>query len=143
MLHSTTRLRARTGALADLLHAFVAGAFMAVAGYVSTARLDGQGLGAATVGSEPFLEWALRQGGALAVLVIVLFFYRRDWKTAVDFWKDQNTTRDLLVKEATKAQADTAAALRENAVVIHSLKRVIEHQYPGRRFEDLGPGGGG
>lgn len=87
----------------------------------------------AGVGMEAIVKYAFEQGGALGVLVIVLYFYRRDKNITIEFWKEQNTARDLLVTNATKAQVETAAALRESTIVIHSLKRAIEIQYPERR----------
>lgn len=133
--YSTTTLRTNGGALADWARALVAVALLGSATFVSAQSPLPSGA-AGGFSLESLVQWALTQGGALGVLCVVLFFYRRDWKTAVEFWKDQNATRDVLVKEATRAQVETAAALREATVVIHGLKRVMQEQYPGRRFED-------
>lgn len=77
-----------------------------------------------------------REGSAYTVIVVILFFYRRDWKTAVEFWKDQHALTMELVKDATKAQVDTASALRESTIVTHQLKRVVEGNFPLRRGDD-------
>jgi hypothetical protein len=81
------------------------------------------------------MQWAIREGGAYVVILVILFFYRRDWKTATEFWKDQHAiTTDLVVK-ATTAQTD-CSALRETAIVTHQLKRVLEREFPERRGVD-------
>jgi hypothetical protein len=71
------------------------------------------------------MQWAVREGGAFAVILVILFFYRRDWKTAVEFWRDQHATTTQLVQDNTRAQTETAAALRENTVVVHQAKNVL------------------
>lgn len=72
------------------------------------------------------VQWAIDKGGAYVVILVVLFFYRRDWQTAVNFWKDQSKITVDLIIEATKAQDATAAALAQNTVVVHQAKRVME-----------------
>lgn len=74
---------------------------------------------------ETMVEWAIKQGGALVVLVIVLYFYRRDYHVVTDFWKDQNRQLTELVISSTKAQTDTANALRENNIIVHQAKNVM------------------
>lgn len=71
------------------------------------------------------IQWGLREGGAFAVILVILFFYRRDWKTAVEFWRDQHAITTKLVQDNTVAQTETAAALRENTVVVHQAKNVL------------------
>ena len=82
------------------------------------------------------LQWGIREGGAFVVILVILFFYRRDWNTAVNFWRDQHAITTQLVQEATKAQAETAAALRENNVVVHQAKQTLQTLLPNRRDED-------
>lgn len=81
-------------------------------------------------------QWAVREGGAFVVILVILFFYRRDWKTATEFWKEQNVLTTQLVAAATKAQTETAAALRENTTVVHQAKHVMQKYLPSRRDED-------
>jgi hypothetical protein len=71
------------------------------------------------------IQWAVKEGGAFGVILVILFFYRRDWKTAVDFWRDQHAITTDLVVASTKAQTETSAALRENTMVVHSVKNVL------------------
>lgn len=83
-------------------------------------------------------QWAVREGGAFVVILVILFFYRRDWKTATEFWRDQHVITTQLVVAATKAQTETAAALRENTTVVHQTKHVMQKYLPHRRDgEDL------
>lgn len=79
------------------------------------------------------IQWAVKEGGAFGVILVILFFYRRDWKTAVDFWRDQHSITTDLVVQATRAQTETSAALRENTVVVHSVKNVLARHLPERR----------
>jgi hypothetical protein len=79
------------------------------------------------------LEWAMDKGGAYVVILLILFFYRRDWARLESQLRDQLSVLTELVIGATKAQADTAAALRENNVVVHQAKRVLETLVPERR----------
>lgn len=130
----TRRIRGVVDLGSDLLRALLAVLIIGSATYLSAQTPFPTG-SAADGGA--LLQWGLTQGGALAVLIIVLFFYRRDWKTAVEFWRDQLVARDTLVKEATRAQVDTAAALREATIVIHGLKRVLQQEFPGRRVDDV------
>lgn len=72
------------------------------------------------VTNDPVAEY-LTKGGAFAVILVILFFYRRDWKTAVEFWQNQHQITTDLVEKATRAQADNSAALRENSSVLQRL----------------------
>lgn len=85
------------------------------------------------------LQWAFQQGGAFVVVLCVLFFYRRDFlKKDADNRANQQLTADTLIplcKDAIRAQTECAAALRENTVVTHGVKRVFERQFPERRQE--------
>lgn len=86
------------------------------------------------------LRWMVQQLGAFFIILVILFFYRRDWQTAVEFWKDQHALTMSLVEKATVAQIEASAVVRENTVVTHALKRVIEYcdarDGPGRRGAD-------
>jgi hypothetical protein len=82
------------------------------------------------------LQWGIREGGAFVVILVILFFYRRDWKTAVEFWRDQHAITTDLVIQATKAQVSMEAALRENTVVVHQTKGVIQNYIPAGRRDD-------
>lgn len=83
-------------------------------------------------------QWAFQQGGAFTVILVILFFYRRDWKAVAEYQKEQNTMMVDLVKAATAAQVQCADAIRENTVVSHSLKHVVEKAYYGKRADDYG-----
>ena len=82
------------------------------------------------------IQWALQQGGITVVCLVVLFFYRRDWHTTVDQWKEQHEITVSLVERSIEASVRATAALSENTVVIHSLKRAVEASYMGRRSAD-------
>lgn len=79
------------------------------------------------------LEWAIDKGGAYTIILVILFFYRRDWTRLESQLREQLTILTQLVIGNTKAQADTASALAANTVVVHQAKRVIETLIPLRR----------
>lgn len=83
--------------------------------------------------SDSLVEWAIKQGGALLVLLVVLFFYRRDYHGVTDFWKEQNKIVTELVIASTKAQADMTNALRENNMIVHQAKNVLQQMVPPER----------
>lgn len=72
------------------------------------------------VTNDPIAEY-LTKGGAFAVILVILFFYRRDWKTAVDFWQNQSQMTTQLVQQATASQTENSAALRENSAILQRL----------------------
>lgn len=83
------------------------------------------------------LERVLREGGFFGLVLMLLFFYRRDTKWATEFWKEEASARAVLIRENTKAQADVAAALAQNNVIVHQAKRVLEtFPVPHRRADN-------
>jgi len=78
--------------------------------------------------AESIVDFALRQGGAFAILVIVLYFYRKDYRDLNDYRKGRDELLVGLVRDQTKAQTEMAAALRENNIIVHQAKNVLrEH----------------
>jgi len=80
-------------------------------------------------GVGDLVNLGLREGPAAVVVLVILFFYRRDYKQVVDFWQEQTKTTVALVKESTQQHAEASAALKENSVVMHGLKRAIEGRF--------------
>jgi hypothetical protein len=85
--------------------------------------------------AESMLEFAIRQGGAIAVLMLVLFYYRRDYRELVSYKTERDRLLFELVKESTKANVEMAAAIRENNVIVHQAKNLLAQQ-SGRREGD-------
>lgn len=75
---------------------------------------------------ESMLEWGLKQTGLLAVLILVLYFYRRDYQALTTFHKDFGATMKELVQENTKATVEMAGALRSNTEVVHGAKNAMQ-----------------
>jgi hypothetical protein len=128
----------------DALRASVAGGAIFIAGLVTTSDYQGGKAVPPVSGTEGLLEMAIRQGGLLLVLVVVLFFYRRDYVKLTDFWQkqsDQWATQTAMLVELTKgttrALTDDAAATREMSIVMHQAKNVMAAYLPGRRDDDL------
>lgn len=89
-------------------------------------------------GSESIPEFALRQGGAFAILALVLFYYRRDWRDLTDYKGQRETILMDLIKENSKSSADMAAALRENNIVVHQAKNILaSYVGPAQRAGDV------
>lgn len=118
--------------LPDLFRAVLASGCLVFAGWISvgfrpTTPLLAQMIGAtpAMPSVESFPEFAIRQGGAFAILALVLFFYRRDWRELTDYKSQRETTLITTIKEHTIAMSEMAAALRENNIVVHQTKNVL------------------
>lgn len=127
-------------AVGDLAQALFFTFALAVAGFYSNSTTQGPADAATAMGAFeqaeeieqqgggsvndliPILDWAIRQGGFLAVLVTVLYFYRRDMHQQKDeHFKHYQVVTDL-VHRAVAAQTDTAAAIRENAMVLDRVR---------------------
>ncbi len=89
-----------------------------------------------SVAQLSIVEKAFDKGGGYAILLLVGFFYRRDWQRLADTKDQQLTILTKLVAENTAAQTQTAAALSQNTVVVHQAKRVLETLIPLRRDGD-------
>ena len=96
------------------------------------------GVSTMTPASESLMEFALRQGGAFAVLIIVLFYYRRDYRDLTAYKDNRDNQMVEMVREQTKANSEMAAALRENNIIVHQAKNVLRDYVPlpTRRMED-------
>ncbi len=129
--------------LGELVRAAVATLALAGAGYLSTTAMAsqaqqvaannaspaaGESTGDTVAGQDSFLEFAVKQGGALLVLMAVLWFYRRDYKTLAEFWRDSDDTKTRLIEEHTRASTEMAAALRENTSAVRQAQAVMQQQ---------------
>jgi hypothetical protein len=102
-----------------------------VAVWLSLALVQGQAVSPDPSGAQfSFLERAFDKGGGYAIAVILLFFYRRDYSALV-------APLTQLVINATAAQTETAAAMRENTAVVHGLKSVLQHYLPQQALREL------
>lgn len=129
--------------LNDLTKATSAASGMLFAGWVSLgikpvtpvfAQIVGSPSSVPSVGSESILEFAVRQGGAFAILALVLFYYRRDYR---DLTADRTTDKAILVNlisEQTKVMSEMTSAMRETNVVVRETKEFMaQHQIVERR----------
>jgi len=134
----------------DWTHALLATAAIIVAWYFAVGNLNAAAMlqGAATTGGDgvpevTVVETIIRQGGLFAVLLVVLFFYRRDYRQLTESRAEENAALRTMLVENTKAQSDTANALRENNVIVHQAKNVMQSYLPMRKADGTwhGPGG--
>lgn len=68
------------------------------------------------------LKWILDQGGVFATLMVILFFYRRDFKSALD------TVMNLVqqnIKAYQESKAQIEAMADQNAEVLNELRNAI------------------
>lgn len=78
--------------------------------------------------AAPILEKMAREGGFFALVLVVLYFYRRDTKWATEFWRDQATRNTDMIEENAKQAESVAAAIRESTVVMHAAKNIMARQ---------------
>lgn len=128
----------------DMSQALVASGSLLVASWLSVglgpispmfAQILGQPPGAPT--PDTFIDFAARNGAAGAILALVLFFYRRDWRELTDYKGQRETSLTLTVAENVKALTEMSAALRENTIVVHQAKNILaSHIGPATRAGD-------
>jgi hypothetical protein len=119
--------------LSDAAAASMATAGVTVAGWLSVGIAPVYPMLAQVVtgtpqGSESMVEFAIRQGGAIVVLMIVLFYYRRDYRELVSYKAERDRLMIELVKESTAANVEMASAIRENNVIVHQAKNLMAQQ---------------
>lgn len=120
--------RGGVGVLIDAARTLAAGSALVFAGWISALPkvLAFQVEGGAAVSEGGIIEFALRQGGALAVLLVVLWFYRRDYKSLADFWKQSDGEKSRLIEELTRAQTEQSGAMREMSQAMRDNTSVVQ-----------------
>lgn len=78
----------------------------------------------------------IQQGGFLAVLVAVLFFYRRDYARALRLREQQLADRTALVQQVLTLLSTTARAIEQNSQLAERVARAVEHMNGRRRASD-------
>ncbi len=113
----------------DAVRAFAAASGFVFAGWLSLGvapvtpvLAQAIGVPTATSPSESLPEFAVRQGGAFAILALVLFYYRRDYRElTADKQADRAKLVDLVAAHAT-TMTEMSSALRENNQVIREMR---------------------
>ena len=72
------------------------------------------------------LKWGVEQGGFVLLVLVIGYFYRRDWMRLADFWQAETKQRTELIGETTKALAAQAIAYEKHAVAIDRLAAALE-----------------
>lgn len=72
------------------------------------------------VTNDPISEY-LSKGGPVAVIGFLLFFYRRDWNTALVASQSQSDRFMQIVEASTKAQTESAIALNSAISALAAL----------------------
>lgn len=81
-----------------------------------------------TTETSPLIEKIAREGGFFALVLILLYFYRRDTKWATEFWKEQAARNSDMIEENAKQNENVASAIRESTVVMHAAKTIMARQ---------------
>lgn len=71
------------------------------------------------------VRYAITQGGLLAVVLVLLWSYRRDWTNIVDQRGEHIAVLTNLVQQSTTAQANSAASLASMAEAIKEMTRTV------------------
>ena len=74
---------------------------------------------------SPLVEKVAREGGFFALVLILLFFYRRDTKWATEFWKEQAMRNADMIEKNAEQNQNVANAIRESNVVMHATKNIM------------------
>ena len=61
---------------------------------------------------EQWLMVVIEKGGAAAVIAMLVYFYRRDWKTLTEYWQQQNTLLMEIVRSNVQELAKTQEIVR-------------------------------
>ena len=71
--------------------------------------------------TDSLTEFALRQGGALAILLVVLFYYRRDYRDLVDYRSERDKILVTIIQDSSRAKTEMADAMRENNRIVQAV----------------------
>lgn len=127
------------GLLGDFCRSLTAATGLILAGWMSlgikpVTPVFAQVLNPTAPSAESLPEFAIRQGGAFAILALVLFYYRRDYRDLTTHKSAREEMLVALITEHTKAQADMAATIRANNETITALRDFMaQHQIVDRR----------
>jgi hypothetical protein len=83
--------------------------------------------GDATTMSDTSLAQLLAQAGAVGILAVVLFFYRRDFMRRNDAEVQRTTDIADVLKASTEAITDGAVATARQTDATHRLARAVEN----------------
>lgn len=113
----------------DWMRALLATALIASAGFMAAqptyARAEQPTIQAAD--SFSILQWAVREGGSVAIVLFVLYFYRRDWKRLNEETAAANRELVALVQANTTAMHSVVASNNQhNEVLLASVNRNTE-----------------
>ena len=74
----------------------------------------------------------VEKGGAAAVIAMLVYFYRRDWKTLTEYWQSQNSLLMEIVRTNVQELAKTQEIVRlmqsENRADAEAIRTRIHEQ---------------
>jgi hypothetical protein len=79
-------------------------------------------------GSEGLIGAFMEKGGLVAILAVLIYFYRRDWMRLNESNRDQNTQLIEVIRESNKVHQITAVAIQQNSDALGRLSDAVERQ---------------
>lgn len=79
-------------------------------------------------GTENFVGVFLEKGGLVALLAVLIYFYRRDWLRLNESNRDQNAQLLEVIRESNRVHKDTAVAIQKNSDALERLSEAVDRQ---------------
>ena len=74
-------------------------------------------------GADTLIGTFLEKGGLVALLAVLIFFYRRDWVRLNESTRDQNDRLMTVIERSNEVHQETAVAVSELTGVVKTLER--------------------
>lgn len=78
-------------------------------------------------GGEARLAQIIAQAGAIGILAVVLFFYRRDFMLKVEREREEKLKLSELIEHANECFTESAVAMTKQTEATHRLSRAVEN----------------
>jgi hypothetical protein len=79
-------------------------------------------------GADNMIGTFLEKGGLVALLAVLIYFYRRDWLRLNESNRDQNAQLLDVIRESNRVHKDTAVAIQKNSDALERLSDAVDRQ---------------
>lgn len=79
-------------------------------------------------GADNLIGAFLEKGGLVAILAVLIYFYRRDWVRLNESNRDQNEQLLQVIRESNAVHRDTAVAIQKNSDALGKLSDAVDRQ---------------
>lgn len=79
-------------------------------------------------GADNMIGAFLEKGGLVAILAVLIYFYRRDWVRLNESNRDQNAQLLDVIRESNRVHQDTAVAIQRNSDALGKLSDAVDRQ---------------